>query len=132
MLSWPVPISINRKTKRCKLFCLERSSSHYRVYEKAKLENKMNTTETIKIVEVVSSVVLPLFNIPLILKIRKRGSSKDYFLTWTFGIFDCLLLIIPSVLLMPHIVFKVFGIINLVTFSTVILYILKYYHHKPV
>jgi hypothetical protein len=51
------------------------------VYEKAKLENKMNTTETIKIVEVVSSVVLPLFNIPLILKIRKRGSSKDYFLT---------------------------------------------------
>jgi len=49
----------------------------------------MNTPETIKIVGVVASVVLPLFNIPLILKIRKRGSSKDYSLTWTFGILGC-------------------------------------------
>ena len=92
----------------------------------------MNTTEIIKIVGVVASVVLPLFNIPLILKIRKRGSSKDYSLTWTFGIFGCLLLMMPSVLLTPDIVFKVFGVINLVTFSTVVFYILKYHHRKPV
>ena len=92
----------------------------------------MNTPETIKIVGVVASVVLPLFNIPLVLKIRKRGSSNDYSLTWTFGILGCLLLMLPSALLTPDIVFKVFGIINLVTFLIVVFYILKYHSHKPV
>lgn len=90
----------------------------------------MNNHETVKIVGVVASVILPLFNIPLILKIRKTGSSKDYSLTWTFGIMGCTLLMMPSVLLTPDIVFKAFGIINLVTFSTVMFYILKYHRHK--
>ena len=99
---------------------------------KMSFENKMNTPETIKIVGVAASVVLPLFNIPLILKIRKRGSSKDYSLTWAFGIMGCTLLMMPSVLLTPDIVFKAFGIINFVTFSTVVFYILKYHRHKPV
>ncbi len=92
----------------------------------------MDTPETIKIIGVVASVVLPLFNIPLILKIRKTGSSRDYSLTWAFGIMGCTLLMTPSVLLTPDIVFKAFGIINLVTFSTVMYYILKYHYRKPV
>jgi uncharacterized protein with PQ loop repeat len=92
----------------------------------------MNHTETIKVVGVVASVILPLFNIPLILKIRKTGSSKDYSLTWTFGIMGCTLLMFPSVLSTHDIVFKAFGIINLVTFSTVMFYILKYHRRKPV
>ena len=92
----------------------------------------MNHIETIKVVGVVASVILPLFNIPLILKIRKTGSSKDYSLTWTFGIMGCTLLMFPSVLSTHDIVFKAFGTINLVTFSTVMFYILKYHRHKPV
>ena len=92
----------------------------------------MNHTETIKVVGVVASVILPLFNIPLILKIRKTGSSKDYSLTWTFGIMGCTLLMLPSVLSTHDIVFKAFGIINLVTFSTVMFYILKYHRRKSV
>ncbi len=92
----------------------------------------METIETIKIMGVVASVILPMFNIPLILKIRKTGSSKDFSLTWAFGILGCTLLMMPSVLLTPDIVFKAFGIINLVSFSTVMFYILKYHRHKPV
>mgnify|MGYP003981196215 FL=1 len=92
----------------------------------------MNHTETIKVVGVVASVILPLFNIPLILKIRKTGSSKDYSLTWTFGIMGCTLLMLPAVLSTHDIGFKAFGIINLVTFSTVMFYILKYHRRKPV
>jgi len=92
----------------------------------------MNHTEAIKVVGVVASVILPLFNIPLILKIRKTGSSKDYSLTWTFGIMGCTLLMLPAVLSTHDIVFKAFGIINLVTFSTVMFYILKYHRRKPV
>jgi hypothetical protein len=92
----------------------------------------MNYTDTIKVVGVVASVILPLFNIPLILKIRKTGSSKDYSLTWTFGIMGCTLLMLPSVLSTNDIVFNAFGIINLATFSTVMFYILKYHRYKPV
>jgi|TARA_B100001971_G_scaffold139261_1_gene128663 hypothetical protein len=86
----------------------------------------MNNPETIKIVGVVASVILPLFNIPLILKIRRRGSSKDYSLTWAFGIMSCTLLMMPSVLLTPDIVFKAYGVVNFITFSTVVFYVLKY------
>lgn len=92
----------------------------------------MDVGHTIKIVGVVASVVLPLFNIPLILKIRRRGSSKDFSLTWAFGIMGCTLLMMPSVLITPDIVFKAFGIINLISFSTVMFYILKYHRDKTV
>ena len=92
----------------------------------------MDVGHTIKIVGVAASVVLPLFNIPLILKIRRRGSSKDFSLTWTFGIMGCTLLMMPSVLITPDIVFKAFGIINFISFSTVMFYILKYHHDKTV
>ena len=91
---------------------------------------EMDIDHAIKIVGVVASVVLPLFNIPLILKIRKRGSSKDFSLTWTFGIMGCTLLMMPSVLVTPDIVFKAFGIINFISFSTVMFYILKHHRDK--
>lgn len=92
----------------------------------------MDVGHTIKIVGVVASVVLPLFNIPLILKIRRRGSSKDFSLTWAFGIMGCTLLMMPSVLMTSDIVFKAFGIINFISFSTVMFYILKYHRDKTV
>ena len=88
----------------------------------------MDVSYAIKIIGVAASVALPLFNIPLILKSRKRGSSKDFSLTWTFGIMGCTLLMMPSVLITPDIVFKAFGIINFISFSTVMFYILK--HHR--
>lgn len=92
----------------------------------------MDVGHTIKIVGVVASVVLPLFNIPLILKIRRRGSSKDFSLTWAFGIMGCTMLMMPSVLMTSDIVFKAFGIINFISFSTVMFYILKYHRDKTV
>lgn len=86
----------------------------------------MDDSNIVKVVGIVASVVLPLFNIPLILKIRRRGSSKDFSLTWALGVWTCILLMIPSALLSPDIVFKVFGIINFVFFSAVVLFVLKY------
>jgi Mn2+/Fe2+ NRAMP family transporter len=83
----------------------------------------MNTSETIIIVGVTASIILPFLNIPLILKIRKRGSSKDYSPTWDFRIMGCTLLMMLSVLLTLDVVLKAFGIINFITFSTVMFYI---------
>ena len=35
---------------------------------------------------VIAGIALPLFNIPLILKIIKRKSSQDISLTWVIGV----------------------------------------------
>lgn len=86
----------------------------------------MDAINVIKAVGVIASIALPLFNIPLILKIRRRGSSKDFSLTWTLGVWFCLLLMIPAVLISNDIVFKVFGTINLILFTAVVIYVLKY------
>ena len=86
----------------------------------------MTVDEVTKIMGVIASVVLPFFNIPLILKIRKRGSSKDISLTWAIGVWYCILLMMPAVLKSPDIVFKVFGITNFILFSAVVYYILRY------
>lgn len=86
----------------------------------------MDAANIIKIVGIGASIVLPLFNIPLVLKIRKRGSSKDFSKTWAIGVWTCILLMTPSVYFSPDIVFKVFGVMNLVLFSVVVVYILKY------
>jgi uncharacterized protein with PQ loop repeat len=86
----------------------------------------MTAVNVIKTIGVIASVALPLFNIPLILKIRKRGSSKDFSLTWVVGVWFCLLLMIPAVLISRDIVFKVFGIINFILFTAVAVYVFKY------
>ncbi len=86
----------------------------------------MNDINVIKAIGVIASIALPLFNIPLILKIRRRGSSKDFSLTWTLGVWFCLILMIPAVLISHDIVFKVFGIINFTLFTAVVVYVLKY------
>jgi len=86
----------------------------------------MDRNEVFKIIGLVASIVLPLFNIPLILKIRKRQSSKDLSLTWALGVWGCIVLMMPSVLISPDIVFQIFGIVNITFFSVVVVYILKY------
>ncbi|MGK5090961.1 hypothetical protein WDW89_02965 [Deltaproteobacteria bacterium TL4] len=86
----------------------------------------MDVTEGIKILGLMASVVLPFFNLPLIIKIKKRGSSKDLSLTWAVGVWSCILLMMPSVVLSSDIVFKVFGVLNFILFTGVAFYVLKY------
>jgi hypothetical protein len=42
------------------------------------------------------------------------------------GVWFCLILMIPAVLISHDIVFKVFGIINFTLFTAVVVYVLKY------
>lgn len=74
----------------------------------------------------IAGVVLPFFNIPLILKMRKRNSSKDISMAWALGVWTCFFLMVPSALLSSDIVFRVFGIVNFVFFSVVVFHVLKY------
>ncbi len=83
----------------------------------------MKILETISLV---CAVILPLWNIPLIARIIKRRSSADISMAWAIGIWVCIILMAPSGFQSKDIVWRVFNIVNLVMFSAVVFFVLKY------
>ena len=80
----------------------------------------------IKLLGLIAALILPLWNIPLILKILRRKSSKDLSLWWTFGVWAALLLMLPSALVSDDFIFKVFNIANLLIFTVVVAIVVRY------
>ena len=80
----------------------------------------------IKIIGIIAAVILPFWNIPLIVRIEKRKSSKDISLFWAIGVWVCLILMFPAAIISSDIVFKVFNIVNIVLFSLVVIQTLRY------
>lgn len=74
----------------------------------------------------IAAVVMPLWNIPLVIRIGRRHSSKDISLSWTLGVFSCILLMLPSAIASPDPTFRVFGIVNTVLFGVVVAQVLRY------
>ena len=74
----------------------------------------------------VAGVALPFFNIPLIIKLIKRKSSKDLSLSWALGVWICIVLMTPQALRSQDITFRLFGIVNIIFFSVVAFFVLKY------
>lgn len=81
-------------------------------------------------IAMIASIILPLWNIPLIRHIIKRKSSRDVSLPWALGVWSCLALMVPSGILSPDMVWKVFTIINFVLFSVVVVTVLIYRKEK--
>ncbi|HLD69999.1 MAG TPA: hypothetical protein VJA17_04460 [Candidatus Omnitrophota bacterium] len=82
--------------------------------------------EIIHTIGFIAAVVLPFWNIPLIMKIVKRKSSKDISLSWALGVWICILLMFPSGVTSTDFTWKVFNIVNLVLFTLVVITTLKY------
>ena len=78
------------------------------------------------ILGMLAAIVLPLFNIPLMIKMRRRKSSSDISLVWTIGVFSCVLLMLPAAILSKDLVFKLFAVMNVILFSGVVYHVLKY------
>ena len=76
-----------------------------------------------------SGILLPLFNIPLILRIVKRKSADDISLVWVFGVWICILLMSPVAFASQDFAFRAFGWTNVVFFTGVVVVTVKY-HHK--
>ena len=74
----------------------------------------------------IAAIALPLWNIPLILNIERRRSSKDISLWWAWGIWGCLALMVPASLASSDQVFRVFGVVNVVCFTAVVIQTLRY------
>lgn len=76
----------------------------------------MTLHEIYEIVGFTASIILPFFNIPLMIRIIKRRSSDDISITWAAGIFGSLLLMEPAALISPDIIFKVFATLNVIIY----------------
>ena len=77
-------------------------------------------------VGLIASVAMPMWNIPLIVKIVKRRSSADISMSWVLGVWVCALLMAPSGFMSKDIVWRSFNIINLILFTGVVFVSVKY------
>ncbi len=75
--------------------------------------------DLIDILGLIAAVVMPLFNIPLIMRIISRRSSADISLWWATGVWVCILFMTPSGLRSDDIVWRTFNVVNLVFFTLV-------------
>lgn len=86
----------------------------------------MDLTEAAKSAGMIAGIIMPLFNIPLVYKIWKRKSSSDLSLTWALGVWSTIVIMTPSAVLSSDPVFRIFGIANVILFSLVVVFVLKY------
>jgi len=77
-------------------------------------------------IALVAAVVLPLFNIPLIMRIVKRKSSEDISLLWVFGVWTCIILMAPSAFQSEDTVWRIFNYGNVLLFTAVAFVTIKY------
>ena len=82
-------------------------------------------------IALIAAVILPLWNIPLIVRIIKRKSSMDISIHWAIGVWVCFVLMAPEGFRSSDIVWRVFNIINLILFSAVALVVLIYRKKRP-
>jgi len=85
----------------------------------------------INTIALVAAVVLPLWNIPLIVRIVKRRSSNDISLYWAIGVWSCFVLMAPQAFVSEDLVWKIFNVVNFILFSTVLIFVLAYRNKKP-
>ena len=80
----------------------------------------------IKTIGLIAASILPLWNIPLIMRIQRRRSSQDISLAWALGVMVCLIVMLPSAFISSEIVYKAFSFVNFVFFSAVVVQILRF------
>lgn len=73
-----------------------------------------------------ASVAMPLFNIPLIVKIVRRKSSADLSMSWVMGVWVCAILMAPSGFTSADMVWRCYNIVNLVLFTGVVAAVWRY------
>lgn len=83
----------------------------------------------INTIGIIAGSLLPLLNIPLILRIRKTKSSKDISLIWMSGVLLGFACMTPSAIISNNVVFKINTIFSTILFFVVSFYVIKY--RKP-
>ena len=93
----------------------------------------LNLKRRVPVIEkmgMIAAVVLPLWNIPLIVRIVRRKSSEDISLAWVLGVWVCNLLMAPAGFASKDTVWRLYNIINLFLFSAVMIFVLIYRRNR--
>jgi uncharacterized protein with PQ loop repeat len=80
-------------------------------------------------ISLIAGIVLPFWNIPLIVRVVKRRSSEDISLWWGIGVWISLAFMLPHGLITDEIVLRWFAISNFSLFTITFIIILLY--HTP-
>ncbi len=83
-----------------------------------------------KTIALIAAIALPLFNIPLIVRIIRRKSSADMSVSWALGVWICFLLMAPESLRSPDNVWRAFSIMDIILFTCVLIAVLVYRKEK--
>jgi threonine/homoserine efflux transporter RhtA len=83
----------------------------------------------IQTVGMISGIIMPFLNIPLIVRIIRRRSSEDISLVWVVGAWICVMGMVPQSLQSPDSVLMAFGIVNGLFFTGVFVSVL--FFHPP-
>ncbi|MGE5306428.1 MAG: hypothetical protein ACM3TN_24215 [Alphaproteobacteria bacterium] len=81
----------------------------------------------VQAIGIASGILMPFFNLPLMLRIIRRRSSEDISLVWVVGVWFCVMGLLPSSLQSPDPILFSFGVVNALLFSGVFLSVL-YFH----
>ena len=79
-------------------------------------------------IALIASIILPLWNIPLIIRIIKRRSSKDISVVWAVGAWVCFLAMFPAGIKSPDIVYKTFTFVNFFFFTLVMVFTVLFHN----
>lgn len=74
----------------------------------------------------IAAIILPFWNIPLIVRIVKRKSSRDISLYWALGVWVCFVMMAPQAFVSEDKVWRVFNLVNLILFTLVVIFVLAY------
>ena len=77
-------------------------------------------------IALVAAIVLPFWNIPLIVRIVKRKSSRDISIYWVVGVWTCFALMAPDGFVSEDLVWRTFNIVNFILFTVVLIIVFIY------
>jgi len=77
-----------------------------------------------------AGIMLPLWDIPLIVRVIRRKSSADISLLWTWGIWLSSVLMAPSAFVAHNTIAIGFNIVNVITLSIVLVVVVKFRRGK--
>jgi len=87
--------------------------------------------QLIEQVGLIAAVILPFWNIPLIARIVRRGSSEDVSIAWAVGVWVCLIFLAPAALSSKDVIWKTFNAVNLILFTFVVIAVFLYRKKGP-
>lgn len=81
----------------------------------------------VEYVPMVAAAALPLFDIPLIVRIVRRRSSADISVSWIVGLWVCSVGMAPAAIISSNdMVWKIFNVVNVILLTGVLLAVIYF------